>query len=134
VANDLSLAWGIASELAAQGAQLAFTYQGEILEKRVRPLAQSIGSQDIFPCEVSSDEEVACLFESLRQRWGQLDFIVHAIAFSDKNELKGKYVATTRENFRKTLDISRYSFTAIAQAAAPLMKSGGSLLTLTYHG
>lgn len=135
VANDHSLAWGIAQKCAAHGATLAFTYQGEVLEKRVRPLAASVGSQDVFPCDVSSDAQIEALFQEIKSRWGALDFVVHAIAFADKEELKGKYVDTTRDNFLKSLDISCYSFTAITRHAVPLMQeTGGSLLTLTYHG
>lgn len=134
VANDHSLAWGIAQKCADHGAELAFTFQGEMLEKRVRPLAESVGSMDVFPCDVGSDEQIESLFQEIKKRWGGLDFVVHAIAFADKEELKGKYVDTTRTNFLKSLDISCYSFTAVSRCAVPLMKTGGSLLTLTYHG
>jgi len=134
VANDRSLAWGIASALAAQGAELAFTFQGEALQKRVEPLAASIGSKIVLPCDVTDEPSMDKVFETLAAEWGKLDFVVHAIGFSNKEELKGKYVATTRKNFLLTLDISCYSFTAVAQRAAPLMTEGGSMITLTYYG
>jgi enoyl-[acyl-carrier protein] reductase I len=134
VANDRSIAWGIAKAAADQGAELAFTYQGEALEKRVRPLAQSVGAGLVLPCDVTDDASLERVFETLRGEWGRLDFLVHAIAFSDKEELKGQYLATSRRNFAQTMDISCYSFTACAQRAAPLMTDGGSLLTLTYYG
>ncbi len=134
VANDRSIAWGIAQALHAQGATLGFTYQGEALEKRVRPLAESIGSTFIESCDVTDDASVDAVFNKVRNEWGSIDFIVHAIAFSDKNELDGLYVNTTRANFLKTMDISVYSFTSVAQKAAPLMTAGGSMLTLTYYG
>jgi enoyl-[acyl-carrier protein] reductase I len=135
VANDHSIAWGIAKAVAAQGAELAFTYQGEALGKRVKPLAHSIGSEIVIPCDVEDIASVDAVFEELRQRWGKLDFVVHAIGFSDKNELKGRYIEqTTRENFSRTMVISCFSFTEIAQRAAPMMNEGGSLLTLTYGG
>jgi enoyl-[acyl-carrier protein] reductase I len=134
VANDRSIAWGIAKAAADQGAELAFTYQGEALEKRVRPLAQSVGAGLVLPCDVTDDARLERVFETLRGEWGRLDFLVHAIAFSDKEELKGQYLATSRRNFAQTMDISCYSFTACAQRAAPLMTDGGSLLTLTYYG
>ena len=135
VANDHSIAWGIAKALAAQGAELAFTFQGEALGKRVKPLAHSIGAELVIPCDVEDIASVDALFAELRQRWGKLDFVVHAIGFSDKNELKGRYIdATTRENFSRTMVISCFSFTEIAQRAAALMGPGGSLLTLTYGG
>jgi enoyl-[acyl-carrier protein] reductase I len=134
VANDRSLAWGIAESLHQQGAILAFTFQGEALEKRVRPLAESISSRLILPCDVSDDSSLDLLFSTLEKEWGSLDFVVHAIAYSDKEELKGKYLETTKDNFLKTMDISVYSFTTISRRAAPLMKKGGSLLTLTYYG
>ena len=134
VANDRSIAWGIAKVVADQGAGLAFTYQGEALEKRVRPLAQSVGAEIVLPCDVTDDASLDRTFEALRTEWGRLDFLVHAIAFSDKDELKGQYLATSRRNFTQTMDISCYSFTACAQRAAPLMTEGGSLLTLTYYG
>jgi enoyl-[acyl-carrier protein] reductase I len=134
VANDHSLAWGIAKKLADAGAELAFTYQGEVLQKRVEPLAQSVGSRHVLPCDVTQDEAIAAVFDTLKTDWGSLDFVVHAIGFSDKEELKGLYVDTSRTNFRNTMDISCYSFTAITRYAAPLMTRGGSLLTLTYYG
>ena len=134
VANDRSIAWGIAKALHAQGAELAFSYQGEAFEKRVMPLAQSLGSEFMRPCDADKAGDLESLFEGLGDHWGSLDFVVHAIAFSDKDELKGRYLDTTRENFAQTLAISCYSFTAIARQAAPLMANGGSLLTLTYLG
>jgi enoyl-[acyl-carrier protein] reductase I len=134
VANDHSIAWGIARTLAAHGAELAFTYQGDILLKRVKPLAESVGSDIVLPCDVSSDEEIDTLFTTLEEKWGKLDFVVHAIAFSDRNELKGRYYNTSRSNFNVALDISCYSFTAVCKRAHTLMKDGGSFLTLTYYG
>ncbi len=134
VANDRSIAWGIASKLHGQGAKLAFTFQGEALERRVRPLAESVGSDIVEPCDVTDDASVDKVFETVAKRWDGLDFLVHAIAYSDKDELKGKYLNTSRDNFVRSLDISCYSFTAVAQRAVPLMKAGGSLLTLTYYG
>jgi enoyl-[acyl-carrier protein] reductase I len=135
VANDHSIAWGIAKALAAQGAELAFTYQGEALGKRVKPLAQSLGVELILPCDVEDLGSVDQVFEALRAKWGQLDFLVHAIAFSDKNELKGRYADTTRENFSRTMLISCFSFTELAKRAAELMPaSGGAMVTLTYGG
>jgi enoyl-[acyl-carrier protein] reductase I len=135
VANDHSIAWGIAKALAAQGAELAFTYQGEALGKRVIPLAESVGSNIVLPCDVEDIASVDATFDALEKRWGTLDFVVHAIGFSDKNELKGRYIEqTTRENFSRTMVISCYSFTEVAQRAAKLMPNGGSLLTLTYGG
>jgi enoyl-[acyl-carrier protein] reductase I len=134
VANERSIAWGIAQELIDHGAELAFTYQGEALEKRVRPLAESVGSKIVLPCDVTDEASVAAVFETLKKEWGTLDGVVHAIAFSDKNELDGLYLDTSRGNFLKTMDISVFSFTAVAQKAAPLMINGGSLVTLTYYG
>lgn len=134
VANDRSIAWGISKAAYEAGAELAFTYQGEALEKRVKPLADSIGSDIVLPCDVTNMDSVAQVFETIGQKWGKIDFVVHAIAFSDKNELDGLYLDTTRDNFLKTMDISVYSFTAVAQKAAPLMTEGGSLVTLTYYG
>ena len=134
VANDRSIAWGIAEAVAKQGAEIAFTYQGDALEKRVRPLAEKVGSNIIIPCDVSNDEAIEETFKLLKEKWDTIDFIVHAIAYSDKEELKGEYVDTTRENFYKTMDISVYSFTAIAQRAAKMMPNGGSMITLTYYG
>lgn len=134
VANDRSIAWGIAKAVAAQGAELAFTYQGEALERRVRPLATSIGSDLLLPCDVTDAASIDATFAVLKDRWGSLDFVVHAIAFSDKEELKGQYLNTTRENFLRTMDISCYSLTSVLQRAAPLMQNGGSVVTLTYYG
>ncbi len=134
VANDHSIAWGIAKMLADHGAELAFTYQGESLKKRVQPLAESVGSNMLLPCDVEDLASVDSVFEAVEKAWGGLDFLVHAIAFSDKNELKGRYADTTRENFSRTMLISCFSFTEIAKRAAPLMKNGGSMVTLTYAG
>src|SRR6201993_2598360 len=135
VANDHSIAWGIAKALHAQGAELAFTYQGEALGKRVRPLAQSLGVGMVLPCDVETLDSVDSVFASLRDKWGGLDFLVHAIAFSDKNELKGRYADTTRENFSRTMLISCFSFTETAKRAAAMMpESGGSIITLTFGG
>jgi enoyl-[acyl-carrier protein] reductase I len=134
VANDRSIAWGIATTAAAHGAELAFTYQGEALAKRVRPLADSIGSRLVLPCDVTDEASIDATFAAIKEAWGRLDFLVHAIAFSDKAELDGLYLDTTRANFLRTLDISCYSFTSVCQRAVPLMTAGGSLLTLTYYG
>jgi len=134
VANDHSIAWGIAQMLASQGAQIAFTYQGDAQKKRLGPLAQSIGSTIVLPADVESDEQLDAVFATLKKEWGGLDFLVHAIAFSDRDELKGRYVDTSRANFTRSLDISCYSFTAVAQRAAHLMPHGGSLVTLSYLG
>src|SRR5471032_2765139 len=134
VANDHSIAWGIAQFLSAQGAELAFTYQGDAQHKRLKPLAESIGAKIVLPGDVEKDEDLDAVFASLKQQWGGLDFLVHAIAFSDRDELKGRYVDTTRANFLKTLDISCYSFTAVARRACPLMNKGGAMVTLTYLG
>jgi enoyl-[acyl-carrier protein] reductase I len=135
VANDHSIAWGIAKALADQGAEIAFTYQGESLLKRVAPLAASVGSDLVLSCDVEDIASVDAVFEALKQKWGSIDFLVHAVAFSDKNELKGRYVdATTRDNFSRTMVISAFSFTELAQRAAKMMPNGGSLLTLTYGG
>ena len=134
VANDRSLAWGIARSAAEHGAELAFTYQGEALAKRVGPLAESVGSSVLLPCDVSDDVALDSVFADIQNRWGGLDFVVHAIAFSDKEELKGRYVDTSAENFSQTMQISCYSFTAVCRRAASLMKNGGSLLTLSYYG
>ncbi len=134
VANDKSIAWGIAKAISNQGAEVAFTFQGGALEKRVRPLAASIGSEIILPCDVSDMDSIDAVFEELEKKWGKIDFIVHGIAFSDKDELKGEYLDTSRENFLRTMDISCYSFTAIAKRATPIMNEGGSILTLTYYG
>lgn len=134
VANDRSIAWGIAKAVAAQGGELAFTYQGEALERRVRPLAESVGANILVPCDVTDDASIDATFATLKEKWGSLDFVVHAIAFSDKDELKGKYVDTSRGNFLRTLDISCFSFTAVALRAKELMPNGGALVTLTYLG
>ncbi len=134
VANDHSIAWGIARKLAAQGADLAFTYQGDALEKRVRPLAESVGSDLLFPCDVEQDASINDSFEAIADVWSTVDFVVHAIAYSDKEELNGRYVETSRDNFRRTMDVSCYSFTAMARAAASVMPEGGSLLTLSFSG
>ena len=134
VANDHSIAWGIAQAAHAQGAELAFTYQGEVLGKRVRPLAQSLGAKLILPCDVENLASVDHVFTEIKRAWGGLDFVVHAIAFSDKNELKGRYADTSRENFGRTMLVSCFSFTEIAKHAASLMKPGGSILTLTFGG
>ncbi|TCD16356.1 enoyl-ACP reductase FabI [Oricola cellulosilytica] len=135
VANDHSIAWGIAKAVAAQGAEIAFTYQGEAFGRRVKPLADSIGSKLLLPCDVEDTDSTAAVFESLKSEWGSLDFLVHAIGFSDRTQLKGRYVdVTTRDNFVRTMVISAYSFTEVAQLAAPLLNTGGSLLTLTYGG
>ncbi len=134
VANDRSIAWGIAQQAAAHGAAVAFTFQGEALEKRVRPLAKSLNSELVLPCDVTDPASVTALFESIKSSWGHLDFVVHAIAFSDKEQLKGHYVDTTRDNFLRTMDISVFSFTDICRHASALMPNGGSLLTLSYLG
>ncbi|UEM01578.1 enoyl-ACP reductase FabI [Skermanella rosea] len=134
VANERSIAWGIASALAAHGAELAFTYQGDALGKRVKPLAESVRSPIVVPCDVTDEASLDATFKAIQDQWGKLDFLVHAIAFSDKNELDGKYLNTSRSNFARTMDISCYSFTACCQRAVPLMTDGGSLLTLSYYG
>ncbi len=134
VANDRSIAWGIAKAVAAQGAQLAFTYQGEALEKRVRPLAEQLGATKVISADVTNAASLDAAFADIANDWGTLDFVVHAIAYSDKDQLKGHYVDTTRENFLNTMDISCFSFTDVSRRALPLMKNGGSLLTLTYIG
>ena len=134
LANDRSLAWGIAKQLAAQGAELAFSYQGEALEKRVRPLAEQLGQDFLIDCDVSDMTELDSAFATLEARWPQIDFVVHAIGFSDKNELRGRFVDTSLDNVLTTRNISVYSFVAVAQRAAKLMKPGGSLLTLSYYG
>jgi enoyl-[acyl-carrier protein] reductase I len=134
VANERSLAWGIAKALDEQGASLAFTYQGEALGKRVRPLAETLGSDFVMEADVTAEDSLDAAFATLARRWGRLDFLVHAIAFSDKDQLKGRYIETTRDNFMRTLEISCFSFTNICRRAAPLMSAGGSLLTLTYSG
>jgi enoyl-[acyl-carrier protein] reductase I len=134
VANERSIAWGIAKALRDHGAELAFTYQGEALRKRVQPLALSLDSDFVLEADVGAEPSLDLVFAALAERWGHLDFVVHAIAFSDKDELKGKYLHTTRANFLRTLEISCYSFTDVCRRAAPLMTAGGSLLTLTYAG
>jgi len=134
VANDHSIAWGIAQMLASQGAELAFTYQGDAQAKRLKPLAESIGSKIVLPGDVEKDADLDAVFAQIQKEWGSLDFLVHAIAFSDAKELKGRYVDTTRANFLKSLDISCYSFTAVARRAASLMTKGGAMVTLTYLG
>lgn len=134
LANDKSIAWGIAKAVADQGAELAFSYQGDALKKRVEPLAAQLGSDFVVPCDVGEDSSVDELFNALKQRWGKIDFLVHAIGFSDKNELRGRYVDTSRDNFMMSMDISVYSFTSLARRAADIMPDGGSLLTLTYYG
>jgi enoyl-[acyl-carrier protein] reductase I len=134
VANNRSIAWGISEKLAAAGAELAFTYQGEALEKRVRPLAESVGSTIVTACDVEDDQSVEDAFSTVLETWDNIDFVVHAIAYSDKDELNGRYVETSRDNFRRTMDVSCFSFTATARAAAAAMPNGGSLLTLTFFG
>ena len=134
VANDRSIAWGIAKAAADQGAELGFTFQGEALEKRVRPLAQSVGAKIVLPCDVTDDASIDATFAAIKSAWGSLDFVVHAIAFSDKDELKGLYVDTSRRNFAQTLDVSCFSVPAVCARARPLMPNGGSLLTLSYFG
>ena len=134
VANDHSIAWGIARALAAHGAEIALTYQGEAFEKRVKPLAEALGSRLVLPCDVTDEATLESLFAELGRVWGRLDFLVHAIAYSDKSELQGRYVDTSRDNFVQTLLISCFSFTDVARRAAPLMPEGGALLTLSYLG
>jgi enoyl-[acyl-carrier protein] reductase I len=134
VANDHSIAWGIAQRLAASGADLALTYQGEAFGRRVRPLAEKLGSRLILPCDVEDSASIAAVFEELKSAWDGIDFLVHAIGFSDKNELRGLYADTSRENFIRTMVISCYSFTEVARHAAALMKGPGSMVTLTYAG
>lgn len=134
VANNRSIAWGIASKLAEHGAELAFTYQGEALGKRVRPLAESVGSNILISCDVEDDASIENAFSTVLESWGSIDFVVHAIAYSDKDELNGRYVETSRDNFRRTMDVSCFSFTAMAHAAAAAMPEGGALLTLTFSG
>lgn len=134
LANNRSIAWGIAKACAQNGAELAFSYQGEALKKRVVPLVEELGSQILVECDVTDINSIDAMFDKLKQQWGKIDFIIHAVAFSDKEELKGRYVDTSFENFANTMNISCYSFTAIAQRAEPLMNDGGSLVTLTYYG
>ncbi len=134
LANDKSIAWGIAKALADAGAELAFSYQGDALKKRVEPLAAELGSNIVLPCDVADMDSVDVLFASLKDTWGKMDFIVHAIGFSDKNELRGRYVDTSRQNFLMSMDISVYSFTAVVKRAAAMMPDGGACVTLTYYG
>jgi enoyl-[acyl-carrier protein] reductase I len=134
VANDRSIAWGIARAVAAQGAEVAFTYQGEALEKRVRPLAESVGGRHVLPCDVADDASVDAAFAALEREWGGLDFLVHAIGFADKQFLRGRYLDTPRDAFLQALDISCYSFVSVSRRAVPLMRPGGSLLTMSYLG
>ena len=134
VANERSIAWGIAKTLADEGAELAFTYQGEGFGKRLRPLAESVGSNLVLPADVQDEESLDEVFKTLEKEWGTLDFLVHGIAYSDKDELNGRFIDTTRKNFLNSLDISCYSFVDVARRAAPMMKNGGSMITLTYMG
>ena len=134
LANDKSIAWGIAKALADQGAELAFSYQGDAIKRRVEPLAAEIGSDFLAECDVADEASIDALFDTLRTRWDSLDFIVHAIGFSDKEQLRGRYADTTRDNFLMTMDISVYSFTAVARRASAMMPNGGSMLTMTYYG
>ncbi len=134
VANERSIAWGIAKAVHAQGAELAFTYQGDALGKRVRPLAESVGSSIVMDCDVTNEQSLDAVFAALQEKWGRLDFAVHAIAFADPSELKGRYVDTNRANFLRSLEISCFSFTDLSRRAAALMSEGGSLVTLTYYG
>jgi enoyl-[acyl-carrier protein] reductase I len=134
VANDHSIAWGIARTLAEHGAELAFTYQGESFGRRVKPLAESTGSKILLPCDVTDSQSMDTVFRTLKESWGTIDFLVHAIAYSDKSELKGRYADTSRENFLRSMDISCFSFVEVARRAAEMMPNGGSLVTLTYEG
>ena len=134
VANDRSIAWGIARSLAAAGAELGFTYQGALFAKRVRPLAERIGASLILDCDVTDDASIDSVFETIASRWGSLDFVIHAVASSDREQLKGRYADTTRDNFLRTMDVSCYSFTSVVRRSAELMPDGGSLVTLTYLG
>jgi enoyl-[acyl-carrier protein] reductase I len=134
VANDHSIAWGIANTLAAHGAEMAFTYQNDAIERRVRPLAEGVGSKIVVPCDVEDEGSIAAAVGACADEWGAIDFVVHAIAYSDKQELKGKYVATSRENFQRTMDVSCYSFTSLARHAAPHMTNGGSMVALSFYG
>lgn len=134
VANDHSIAWGIAKLLAEHGAELAFTYQGEAFGRRVKPLADSVGSKILIPCDVTDSQSMDTVFRTLKEEWGTIDFVVHAIAYSDKSELKGRYADTSRENFLRSMDISCFSFTDVARRAAEMMPDGGSMVTLTYEG
>ncbi|MBI6629095.1 enoyl-ACP reductase FabI [Pontibaca salina] len=134
LANDKSIAWGIARTLSDAGAELAFSYQGDALKRRVDPLAAQLGSEIVLPCDVSDEASIDALFDGLKQHWDSLDFIVHAIGFSDKKELRGRYVDTSRANFAMSMDISVYSFTAVVQRAEKMMTNGGAALTMTYYG
>ncbi|MFA5592208.1 MAG: SDR family oxidoreductase [Micavibrio sp.] len=134
VANEKSIAWGIAQTLSRHGAEMAFTYQGDAFGKRVKPLTETLGSKILINCDVSKEEDIANVFDTLKKEWGGIDFIVHAIAYSDKEELKGRYVDTSLQNFLTSMHISCYSFTSVMKHAAPLMKEGGSAVTLTYYG
>ncbi|HBR83890.1 MAG TPA: NADH-specific enoyl-ACP reductase, partial [Erythrobacter sp.] len=134
LANDKSLAWGIARQLAEHGAELAFSYQGEALKKRVGPLAEQVGSDFVIECDVSDMDALDTAFDTLKSRWDTIDFVVHAIGFSDKSELRGKYVDTSLDNFLMTMNISAYSLVAVARRARAMMPEGGSILTLTYYG
>lgn len=134
VANERSIAWGIAKALADEGAELAFTYQGEGFGKRLRPLAESVGSNIVLPADVQDEDSLDAVFDALEKEWGELDFLVHGIAYSDKDELAGKFIDTSRKNFLNSLDISCFSFVDVARRAAPMMKNGGSMITLTYMG
>lgn len=134
VANNRSIAWGIAKACAAQGAEIALTYQGDALKKRVEPLSVELGSNLVLPCDVTDAASIDAVFATLQEKWGKLDFLVHAIAFSDKAELDGRYVDTSEDNFNKTMNISCFSLTALAKRAEPLMTDGGSIITLTYYG
>ena len=134
VANDKSIAWGIARMCHEQGAEMAFTYQGDALGKRVKPLAESIGADIVLPCDVTDSDSIDATFAEIEKKWGKIDFLVHAIGFSDKNELRGRYVDTSRNNFLMSMDISVYSFTAVVKRAEKMMTDGGSCLTLTYYG
>lgn len=134
VANERSIAWAIAQAMHQQGARLAFTYAGEVLEKRVRPLAEGISSDMILPCDVTIDEQIDAVFNEVQQRWAGLDVLIHAVAFANREDLEGRYVDTSREGFKMALDISAYSLVALARRAEPLMRSGGSIVTLSYYG
>ncbi|TKW67979.1 MAG: enoyl-ACP reductase FabI [Paracoccus denitrificans] len=134
LANDKSIAWGIAKALADQGAEIALSYQGEAMKKRAEPLAKELGSDLLFDCDVSNEQTVADMFDAIGNAWGSIDFLVHAISYSDKEQLRGRYVDTTHDNFVKTMDISVYSFTMVARHAAAMMTNGGSMVTLTYYG
>ena len=134
LANDKSIAWGIAKALADAGAELAFSYQGDALKKRVVPLAEKLGSDMVLPCDVNDEPSIDALFDGIKEKWDNIDFVVHAIGFSDKNELRGRYVDTSRDNFAMTMDISVYSFTSVMQRAEKMMNPGSSAITLTYYG